>query len=148
MPCASFAQLDVRRLRILKPLVDEPAGGLRLQLERLGRQLQRDDRVHHPLLCAVVQIANDAPALPVGRRHDPRPRRRNPRWDTRSVPPGMPSFIAFHCERPEWQALGACSPPEAAASDDRGIIQPRRSRTGGSPSRGTGRYEARASGPG
>ena len=44
--------------------------------ERAARELQRDDRVDQPLLRAVVQIADHPPALVVGRRHDPRPRRR------------------------------------------------------------------------
>jgi hypothetical protein len=37
------------------------------------REFERDDRVHEALLCAVMQVANHAPALLVGRRHDPRP---------------------------------------------------------------------------
>ena len=42
-------------------------------LERLARQLQRDDRLHQALLRSVVQIAYHPPPLLVARRHDPRP---------------------------------------------------------------------------
>jgi hypothetical protein len=41
-------------------------------LMRPQRELQRDDRVHEPLLRPVVEVTDDTPALLVGGRHDAR----------------------------------------------------------------------------
>ena len=80
-----LAQLGRRLLDLLERLGQEGGDGLLLVLQGVLCQLQRDDRVDQPLLRSVVQIANHAPALLVGRRHDPRPRRRQlrPRFGVR-----------------------------------------------------------------
>ena len=57
-----LAQLRVAALRVLERLVDERSGLSVLLSERLLSELERDDRVHQALLCAVVQIAHDAAA--------------------------------------------------------------------------------------
>jgi hypothetical protein len=56
-----FERLGHERRRALVTGRERPAG-----------ELQRHDRVHEPLLRAVVQIAYDSPALLVPGRHDTR----------------------------------------------------------------------------
>ena len=70
-----LAQLGRRLLGVVERLGQQAGELLLLVLQGAACQLERDDRVDQPLLRAVVQIANHAPALLVGRRHDPRPRR-------------------------------------------------------------------------
>ena len=67
-----LAQLVVRPPRVFERLGEERLRALVTLLVRAGRELQRDDRVHEPLLRAVVEIADDAPALLVAGRHDAR----------------------------------------------------------------------------
>ena len=68
-------QLDVRPLGLGEGLGQERRGVIAL-LERPVRQLQRDNRVDEALLRPVVQIPNHPSPLLIGRRHDPRTRRR------------------------------------------------------------------------
>ena len=85
MPCASSRSSAVACSAWSSASVSRAGSVLLLVLQGAACQLERDDRVDQPLLRAVVQIANHAPALLVGRRHDPRPRRRElrPRFGVR-----------------------------------------------------------------
>ena len=69
-----LAQLHRRLLGVVERLGHQAGEVVLLVRQGLLGELERDDRVDQPLLRAVVQIANHAPALVVGRRHDPRPR--------------------------------------------------------------------------
>ena len=68
-----LAQLGVGLLGLVERLGQQGRGTLLLVLDGAVCELQGDDHVDQPLLRSVVQIANHAPALLVGRRHDPRP---------------------------------------------------------------------------
>jgi hypothetical protein len=70
MPCAS-SHLGRGLLRVLDCLGHERRCSAVAVLERSACQFHRDDRVDAALLRSVVQVAYDAPALLVGRRHDP-----------------------------------------------------------------------------
>ena len=85
MPCRARAARPSPARRDRAPRSQRGKAVLVIILERAACQLQRDDRVDQALLGPVVQIANHPSALLVGRRHDPRPRRRQvrPRLDVR-----------------------------------------------------------------
>jgi hypothetical protein len=67
-----LAQLDRGLLGVVERLGQEGREVLLLVLQGAVCALQREDRGDQPLLRAVVQIANDTPALLDGRGHDPR----------------------------------------------------------------------------
>ena len=68
-----LAQLLGRALGLVQRLLHQ--GRRRPRRARaLARELQRDDGVDHPLLRAVVEVADHAPPLPVGRLQHPRAR--------------------------------------------------------------------------
>ena len=62
-----------RLLGVLERFVDQ-LRGRPVVGERAARELERDDRVHEPLLGAVVQVPLDPPARLVGGLDDPAPR--------------------------------------------------------------------------
>lgn len=66
------AELFCRSLCLGERLGHKLGRRLLVGLERLLCLRHHEDRVDQPLLSTVVQIANDTPALFVGRRHDPR----------------------------------------------------------------------------
>jgi hypothetical protein len=59
----------------MQGLVHQRVGTGLLVLEGSSRELERDHRVHQPLLRPVVQVAYDPSALLVGGGEDARPRR-------------------------------------------------------------------------
>jgi hypothetical protein len=65
-----LAQLLDGGLRLLARLRDELGCGLRIGLEPLLGEAERDGHRDHPLLRTVVQVALDPPPLGVGRRED------------------------------------------------------------------------------
>ena len=65
-----LAQRGVSLLRLLECLVHERLGRCAVVLDCLARELECHDRVHQPLLGSVVQVADDPPALVVGRCGD------------------------------------------------------------------------------
>jgi hypothetical protein len=67
-----LAQLRRRLLGVVERLGEQGGNVLLLVLDGAVGQLERDDRMDEPLLRSVVQIAHYAPALLVGRCHDPR----------------------------------------------------------------------------
>jgi hypothetical protein len=68
-----FAKLRVAPLRVLERLADERVRRSVVLSECLRCELQRDDRVHQPLLRAVVQVAHHTTAGLVARRQQARP---------------------------------------------------------------------------
>ena len=73
-PVRELAHLGRRLLRVLERLLHQQRPVLCFLRQRLLRQLERDHRVDQALLRAVMQIADDPPALVVGRRGDARAR--------------------------------------------------------------------------
>jgi hypothetical protein len=69
-----LSQLACRILGVRERLVQQRVGRCGKVAERLPRQLEGEDRAHHALLCAVVQVALDPPPGLVGGGHDTRPR--------------------------------------------------------------------------
>ena len=75
MPWASSRSSAVASARVVERLRDERVGAAPSPARhRLVGDVERHDRVDESLLRAVVQVADDATALVVGGRHDPRPR--------------------------------------------------------------------------
>ena len=70
-----LAQLLVRALDVFDRLLDEVRGVSGTVGEGLPDHLEAEDRVHEPLLSAVVQVAFDPLPGLVGGGDDPRPRR-------------------------------------------------------------------------
>jgi hypothetical protein len=70
-----LAQLVHRPFGVVERLGQQGGSIVLPVLRRAACQLEGDDGVDQTLLSAVVQIANHAPALLVGCRDDPRPRR-------------------------------------------------------------------------
>ena len=75
-PVCELAQLAVALLRLFERLAEERLGLSVFVPERLLSQLERHDRVHQPLLRAVVQIPHDPAAGLVSGGEQARPRRR------------------------------------------------------------------------
>jgi hypothetical protein len=72
-PLRELAYLAGCVLGLFERLADQLADRVEVaRVRRALRQLERHDRVDEPLLCAVVQIAHDAPALAVRRRDEAR----------------------------------------------------------------------------
>ena len=63
-----LVQLGICLLCLLERLVHERLGPCAAVYDGLLREFERHDRVHQPLLGAVVEIADGLPALAVGRR--------------------------------------------------------------------------------
>src|SRR5262249_26501040 len=61
-------------LRLLQPLADKSLRRAVTLFERRLSQLQRHDRVHQPLLSAVVEVAAESAPLPIACLADSRPR--------------------------------------------------------------------------
>ena len=71
-PVGELTELAHRLLCLAERFVEQSAHVITRSVQRLSRQLERDQREDEALLCAVVQIADDSPALFVGRRGDAR----------------------------------------------------------------------------
>ena len=65
-PVCELAQLRVAALGVIERLVDQRLRVCLAATQRGPGQLERDDRVHQALLCAVVQVAHHSPARVVG----------------------------------------------------------------------------------
>jgi hypothetical protein len=71
-PVRELAQVRVAALGLIEGLVDQRARVSLAATQRVSGQLERHDRVHQALLCAVVQVAHHSPACVVGLREKPR----------------------------------------------------------------------------
>ena len=75
MPCESSRTSAVARSAVLERLREERLRVAPVLVERLLRTLERDDRVHEPLLGAVVQVPDDVSARVIACDEQPGARR-------------------------------------------------------------------------